>query len=114
MTWLKHVRRGVRAPLLGVLVIGVGAMTAGYADATASKIVTSAGTRPEFASTQGSCVLDVYAYLRVADLAWELGADGNVFLNALDDLRDQLAACLGGATASALPVHDPVQKHPRQ
>jgi hypothetical protein len=94
MEWLNRTWRGFRYPLIGCLmfapswVLGISR----YACASDGRLAIFADLST--VRERGACILDFYAYLRVASLAQELGSYGNVFADALDDLQDQLADCL--------------------
>lgn len=55
------------------------------------------------AFASGSCLPEVYAYLRVEAVAEELGEYRNMLEFALDDLRTQLVDCLSIAGTSDEP-----------
>jgi hypothetical protein len=47
-----------------------------------------------------ACLTEFYAFVKVADLAKELGSDRDVLDSALDDLQDSLVDCLTGRPAT--------------
>jgi len=54
-----------------------------------------------------SCLVEIYAYLKVRGLAEELGRDGDILDFALDDLRAGLIDCLDpGRSASKSELFD--------
>ena len=53
----------------------------------------------------GDCIPELYAYTSVVSLAEKLGADRDVFDDALIDLREQLVDCLTDQEGDVLPIH---------
>ena len=51
------------------------------------------------------CVPELYAYMSVLTLAKKLGPEGDLYYDALIDLRDQLVDCLTDQPAQLIEVH---------
>ncbi len=56
-------------------------------------------------SDTAACMAEVYAYVSVATLAQKMGADADVFQDALEDLRQQLVDCLESPPPDLIPVN---------
>jgi len=61
-------------------------------------------TRSVEKNNANDCVPELYAYTSVLTLAKRLGSAGDVYRDALDDLKDQLVDCLTDAPADLVPV----------
>jgi hypothetical protein len=82
--------------LIGCLTIVASFGLQSYVSANASNRETPPVSDEPLATPSGpaACMPEFEAYLRVANLAREFGDDGEVFIDALDDLREKLAGCL--------------------
>jgi hypothetical protein len=61
-------------------------------------------TRSVEKNNASDCVPELYAYTSVLTLAKRLGSAGDVYRDALDDLKDQLVDCLTDTPADLVPV----------
>ncbi len=102
-------RRGFRVSHWGCLVFVVTWMMGASADAHAAGRHPAAAADQRATSDSGpaACMIESYAYLRVAMVAQEMAPYNGVFSDALADLCDQLADCLSASDAAgADPLAD--------
>ena len=87
------------ASMLSLLLIGAAGMARPIASSASSPAPLAPDPNAPLPGASANCMTEAYAYASVAALAQDLGPDADVFDDALDDLRQQLAVCLAGPQA---------------